>query len=209
MAAILEDAEARVGQCLRHALGLGEGAQPVLAAGDHQRGAGDAFEIGIAVAAHQGGLALAHLGAKSALHAAQPVEQHRIGVAVGVQPHRVGGGAGGAGWPVARPIARLAACALLVGIAARGRGDECHARHALRRHQREHACHEATHREADQHETLGRFGQHAPRHAFERIVFIDVAEMKGAECFEIGDHVGPQIGVAHEAGEQDEGTHAG
>src|ERR1051325_7569063 len=71
VAAIFEDGEARMGQVLRHAFGLGEAAQPVLAAGDNQGRAGDAFEVGITVEADQCGLPLAHLAAQPALHAAQ------------------------------------------------------------------------------------------------------------------------------------------
>src|SRR4029450_4746100 len=56
----------------------------------------------------------------------------------------------------------------------------------------------------DQHETLGRGGEHTLRHAFERGVLVDVAVVDRAERDEARDHVGPQVLVAHEAGQQDE-----
>src|SRR4051794_3567055 len=62
----------------------------------------------------------------------------------------------------------------------------------------------AAHREANQHEALGRGVEHAPRHAFERRILVDVAVMDRAERVEARDHVGPQVLVAHEAGQQDE-----
>src|SRR5580698_2509832 len=57
VAAVLDDLELAVGQAFGHALGLLELAQTVLAAGDDQRRAGDALEIGVAVLADQRRLA--------------------------------------------------------------------------------------------------------------------------------------------------------
>ena len=44
----------------------------------------------------------------------------------------------------------------------------------------------------------------APRHALERGILVDIAVMQRAQFLQIRDHVGPQILVAHEAGQQDE-----
>ena len=117
---------------------------------------------------------------------------------------QAGGDAIGALWAISRQVAPDAPLALRWRVFASRAGDEGDACHALRRHQGEHASHEPAHREADQHEAVGCFGEDAARHAFERVVLVDVAVVNAAELAEIGGHVGPQIGVAHEPGQQHE-----
>ena len=51
---------------------------------------------------------------------------------------------------------------------------------------------------------LRRFRQDAACHAVERVVLVDVAVVNSTQRFEIRDHVGPQILIAHEAGQQDQ-----
>ena len=55
-----------------------------------------------------------------------------------------------------------------------------------------------------QHEALGRGVESASRHAVERGILVDIAVMQRAQLLQIRDHVGPQILVAHKAGQQDE-----
>jgi hypothetical protein len=49
----------------------------------------------------------------------------------------------------------------------------------------------------------------APRHALERVVLVDIAVVDRTQRAQVRDHVGPQILVAHEAGQQDEMTQNG
>ena len=74
----------------------------------------------------------------------------RSGCSPGERPDVARGGRPPGPWPAWRSLR------LLLRIAARRGGDEGHAAHPLGRHQGEHARHEAAHREADQHEALGR-----------------------------------------------------
>src|SRR5260370_29132503 len=85
VAAVLDDIEAAVRQVFGHALGLAEASQPILSTSDDQCRTGDAFEIGIAVAAHQCRLARSHLRSQPPLHAAQALEKDRIALAGGME----------------------------------------------------------------------------------------------------------------------------
>lgn len=52
--------------------------------------------------------------------------------------------------------------------------------------------------------TLEGMAERALGHTFERGVLVDVSIVDPADGFEVEDHVGPQILIAHEAGQQDE-----
>lgn len=123
-----------------------------------------------------------------------------------MQAERRGRRIGRARRPVAGAEAGLAALDLLGRVSAGGGGHEGDAADAFGGEQRQHARDETAHGETDQHEALRRQGEDAPRHAVERGVLVDVAEMDAPQRGEVRDHVGPQILVAHEAGQQDEVT---
>ena len=83
---------------------------------DDERRAGDAFEIGVTVASHQGRLSRPDRRAEPALHAAQAVEQGGIALAVGMEACGDAVGAWRAITGLPTPLAPLG---FLIGVAAR------------------------------------------------------------------------------------------
>jgi hypothetical protein len=96
---------------------------------------------------------------------------------------------------------RLALRLFLV-VTARAGIEQCEALHPLRRPQRNLTRDEPAHREADEGKPLRRLRENPLRHRLEAPVPRQVAEMKRAQTLEPRTGEVPEMGVAHEAGQE-------